>query len=112
MISPIPTTIRMATTPGNPVLSQAKIDSRGRSPDRPARHRHGGRPRYRVYFWSADRGRSEEFELTGAADVREALDWAESQAQGRDFQLLVVVDQTAVYLLPELSRSDPPPPSG
>jgi hypothetical protein len=69
-------------------------------------------PKYRVYFWSADRGRSEEFELTGAADVREALSWAESQAQGRDFELLVVVDQTAVYLLPELSRSDPPPPSG
>jgi hypothetical protein len=36
-------------------------------------------PRYRVYFWSADRGRSDEFELTGVADVREALSWAESQ---------------------------------
>ena len=68
-------------------------------------------PRYRVYFWSADRGRSDEFELTGVADVREALRWAESQAQGRDFELPVVVDQTAVYLLPELSRSHPPPPS-
>jgi hypothetical protein len=68
-------------------------------------------PSYRVYFWSADRGRSDEFELTGAADVREALSWAESQAQGRDFELLVVVDQTAVYLLPELSRSDSPPRS-
>ncbi len=34
-------------------------------------------PRYRVYFWSADRGRSDEFELTGAADVRDALSWAE-----------------------------------
>lgn len=68
-------------------------------------------PRYRVYFSSADRGRSDEFELTGAADVREALSWAESQPQGRDFELLVVVDQTAVYLLPELSRSDPRPRS-
>jgi hypothetical protein len=68
-------------------------------------------PRYRVYFRSADRGRSDEFELTGAADVREALSRAESKAQGRDFGSLVVVDRTAVYLLPKLSRSDSPPRS-
>jgi hypothetical protein len=47
---------------------------------------------YRVYFWSAGRTRSDEFELTDATDVREVLRWIDANAEGREVEALVVVD--------------------
>lgn len=47
---------------------------------------------YRVYFWSAGRTRSDEFELTDAADIHEVLRWIEANADGREVEALVVVD--------------------
>lgn len=51
---------------------------------------------YRVYFWSAGRTRSDEFELTDAADIHEVLDWIEANAGGREVEALVVVDGSDV----------------
>ena len=47
---------------------------------------------YRVYFWSAGRTRSDEFELTDAADIHEVLRWIDANADGREVEALVVVD--------------------
>jgi hypothetical protein len=47
---------------------------------------------YRVYFWSAGRTVSDEFELTDAADVHEVLRWIDANADGREVEALVVVD--------------------
>lgn len=44
---------------------------------------------YRVYFWSPDGGRCEEHELVRPADVREVIDWAEGNAQGRVPEIFV-----------------------
>ena len=46
---------------------------------------------YRVYFWSAGRTMSHEFELTGATDVHEVLRWIDANADGREVELLVAV---------------------
>ena len=51
---------------------------------------------YRVYFWSAGRTRSDEFELTDAADIHEVLDWIDANADGREVEALVVVDGSDV----------------
>lgn len=51
---------------------------------------------YRVYFWSAERTVCEEFELTGASDVHEVIDWINANADGREIEALVVVDRCDV----------------
>ena len=51
---------------------------------------------YRVYFWSAGRTRSDEFELPDAADIHEVLDWIDANADGREVEALVVVDGSDV----------------
>ena len=51
---------------------------------------------YRVYFWSAGRTRSDEFELTDAADIHEVLHWIDANAGGREVEALVVVDGSDV----------------
>jgi hypothetical protein len=51
---------------------------------------------YRVYFWSAGRTRSDEFELTDAADIHEVLRWIDANADGREVEALVVVDGSDV----------------
>ncbi|HYW28766.1 MAG TPA: hypothetical protein VE824_03065 [Gaiellales bacterium] len=38
---------------------------------------------YRVYFWSDQRRRCDEFELTEARDVNEVLAWIGANANGR-----------------------------
>jgi hypothetical protein len=71
---------------------------------------------YRVYFWSAGRTMSDEFELTDAADVHEVLRWIDANADGREVEALVVVDgrdegrggvlgSSAVYLIGPLDHS-------
>lgn len=61
---------------------------------------------YRVYFWSAGRTMSDEYQLTEAADVREVLRWADANAGGREVEVLVVVDGcAAVYLIGPLDHS-------
>jgi len=61
---------------------------------------------YRVYFWSAGRTMSDEYQLTGAADVHEVLRWADANADGREVEVLVVVDEcAAVYLIGPLDHS-------
>jgi hypothetical protein len=62
-------------------------------------------PAYRVYFWERetthdDAGfRSDEYEIDGAEDVREVLDWAEANSGGnRTFTAYVVIDKTLVLL--------------
>ena len=46
-------------------------------------------PRYRVYFWDADGGAKEEWQLSGA-DLDEVLEWIPSQSQGRTHSLWAV----------------------
>jgi hypothetical protein len=46
---------------------------------------------YRVYFWSAGRTVSDEFELTGAVDIHEVLRWIGANGDGREVELLVAV---------------------
>ena len=48
---------------------------------------------YRVYFWAPDGGSCEEYELTGVADVREVVAWAEGVAAGRVPEIFVRHDQ-------------------
>lgn len=45
-------------------------------------------PIYRVYFTDGG-GATDEYRLTGATDVREALEWGTANAAGRSFQLFV-----------------------
>ena len=58
-------------------------------------------PTYRVDFRDADRSHSREYEITGATSVHEVIDWARAEADGRDFELLVV-DGSAAYVLVSL----------
>jgi hypothetical protein len=51
---------------------------------------------YRVYFWSAGRTVSDEFELTDAKDVHQVLRWIDANADGREVEALVVVDRCDV----------------
>ncbi len=46
-------------------------------------------PSYRVYFWAADAGGKEEWELSGA-DLQEVLEWIPGRADGRSYSLWVV----------------------
>ena len=59
---------------------------------------------YRVYFWSAGRTVSDEFELTDAADVHEVLRWIDANADGREVEALVVVDGCDVPKAPLVDR--------
>lgn len=69
-------------------------------------------PTYRVYFWS-QRGpdelawASEEWELTTAAHVGEALEWARDNANGRTFVMYVVVPADDGKVLVRLQGIDP-----
>jgi hypothetical protein len=60
---------------------------------------------YRVYFWSAQRTVSEEFELTDADDVHEVLRWIAANADGREVEAMVVVDSCAAYLIGPLDHT-------
>jgi len=69
-------------------------------------------PRYRVYFWSQrNTGKlawtSQEWELTAAADVGEALEWAKENASGRSFVMYVVVPAENGQVLVRLQGLDP-----
>ena len=46
-------------------------------------------PTYRVYFWGEAMA-SYEYELTGASDVQEVLQWAENNRRGRTYTAYVV----------------------
>jgi hypothetical protein len=75
-------------------------------------------PTYRVYFWTrvplpsgipADVSsyRSDEFQLTGAGDVHEAIAWAEHNANGRRYTLYAVVSAAREKTLVRLAGVDP-----
>jgi hypothetical protein len=51
---------------------------------------------YRVYFWSARRTVSTEYEFTDVCDVHEVLDWIDVNAAGREIEALVVVAECDV----------------
>jgi len=67
-------------------------------------------PKYRVYFWSrldGDSWKSDEWELD-AADVTEAICWAEDHSAGRDYVLYAVLPaQDGRVGLIRLNGSDP-----
>ena len=44
---------------------------------------------YRVYLWSNDGARCDEYEVSGVNDVREVVAWADAQADGRVTEILV-----------------------
>lgn len=48
-------------------------------------------PVYRVYFTDGA-GATDEYRLTGASDVRDALEWGAANAGTRSFQLFVETD--------------------
>ncbi len=70
---------------------------------------------YRVYFWSAGRTVSDEFELADVADVHEVLRWIDANADGREVALVVVegcdvgrgavLGSSAVYLIGPLDHT-------
>jgi hypothetical protein len=60
---------------------------------------------YRVFFWSDQRRRSDEFELTEVQHVQEVLDWIEVNANGREVEAMVVVERCAAYLIGPLDHS-------
>jgi hypothetical protein len=60
---------------------------------------------YHVYFWSDGRLRSDEYELTGALDVHEVLQWADAHAVGREIEVLVVIGAQATYLVGPLDHT-------
>jgi hypothetical protein len=62
---------------------------------------------YRVYFWGDGRRWSDEYQLTGASDVHEVLRWADTNADGREIEVLVVIGTQAVYLVGPLDHSSP-----
>jgi hypothetical protein len=67
-------------------------------------------PTYRVYFWRRQpRGgyASEEFELRGAADVRDVLRWAKKRAGGRLVTIYAVRDGADGRGLIRLAGVDP-----
>jgi hypothetical protein len=60
---------------------------------------------YRVYFWSNRRGWCDSFELTGAADVHEVLDWINANASGREVEAMLVIDRCAAFLIGPLDHT-------
>lgn len=44
---------------------------------------------YRVYFWSPDSGRCDEYELVRPRDVHEVIQWAADNAGGRVPEIFV-----------------------
>jgi hypothetical protein len=67
-------------------------------------------PRYRVYFWQslASGGySSDEFELTGAVDVKHVLRWAEDRAAGRTYVVYALVELGSSPGLVQLAGVDP-----
>jgi hypothetical protein len=75
---------------------------------------------YRVYFWRLTTGQiapgrpviwgSDEYELKGAADVAEVLEWANSNAEGRDFTAYAVIDRGSDKGLVHVFGIDPTRP--
>jgi hypothetical protein len=65
-----------------------------------------GSPLYRVYFW-ADANHCDEWEVE-AADVGEAMSWAEGRAEGRNFVLYAVVRSSEGLGLVRLAGARPP----
>ena len=63
---------------------------------------------YRVYFWSADGGRCDEYELSGARDVREVVAWADANAAGRVAEIFVRHDHPPQHGLIRLAGARPP----
>ena len=62
---------------------------------------------YRVYFWSPDGGRCDEYELTGAQDVREVIAWADSNADGRVAEIFLRHDHPPEHGLIRLAGARP-----
>lgn len=62
---------------------------------------------YRVYFWSSDGSRCDEYELTGAGDVREVITWADSDAGGRTPEIFVRHDHPPLHGLVRLAGRRP-----
>jgi hypothetical protein len=65
-------------------------------------------PVYHVYFWSDRRRNSDEYEVTNAASVQAVLDWAETNADGREVEIAVVIRDQATYIVGPLDHSLPP----
>jgi hypothetical protein len=63
---------------------------------------------YHVYFWSDRRRRSTEYELTAALDIHEVLRWADTHADGREIEVLVVIGTQATYLVGPLDHTQSP----
>jgi hypothetical protein len=66
-------------------------------------------PTYRVYFWRRVGGgyHSEEFQLSGASDIRDVLAWAEERAEGRTFTVYALVNALGELGLVQLADVDP-----
>jgi hypothetical protein len=66
-------------------------------------------PTYRVYFWRRVGGgyRSEEFQLSGASDVRDVLSWAEERAEGSTFTVYALLEIRGELGLVQLAGVDP-----
>jgi hypothetical protein len=62
-------------------------------------------PVYRVYFW--DKAASYEFELTGASDVGEVLDWAEANRGDRTYTVYVVAGDSGDVGIARIHGIDP-----
>jgi hypothetical protein len=62
-----------------------------------------------VYFWRREGGgyQAEEFQLTGASDVREVLAWAEERADGRTFTVYALLRSRGELGLVQLAGVDP-----
>jgi hypothetical protein len=65
-------------------------------------------PVYHVYFWSDRRLRSDEYELAGAGNVRDVLEWADQNARGREIEVAVVIGTQATYIVGPLDHTIPP----
>ena len=64
------------------------------------------RPTYRVHFWHLKPGWAPSLDshiLTGAADVNEAIDWADTNSSGRPWELFAQLEvYRALGLDPEM----------
>lgn len=65
-------------------------------------------PTYRCYFWTVPDSASSEWRITGAADVHEAIAWAEAERGERTYELFIeYVESNERRGLIRLSGDDP-----
>ena len=60
---------------------------------------------YHVYFWSDQRRRSDEYELTNTRDVHEVLEWADANASGREIEIVAVIGTSGSYIVGPLDHT-------